>query len=776
MEGSCTPNEEIPHRLPGLVRVLCPIIISTLCVVQARANTRYFTPGNLVAVSDGTVREYTPSGIEIQNILILYPEAERVSEIVRDIIVYANGNLGTYNGTFNPFLSTFAPDSGTWWQPTCSGWSTVARPGYGGITSAGNFVYVTDMRTLGSVEAQAAGIIRFDIRDFSCERFVPEFEFIDLTVGQDGLLYGFTDARSLRVYDPADMTFLRSIRLLPADHRAVAVNKDGDVFTAAANGLIFHLDGTDGTVLKGSLNVGGTLADIDLSVDGRIVVASAEGDVVLTSEELVSFSSFKGGTFVAWVPPYERTEMRFSLTGGSFSLRTDGTGREVSAGYAEVDPLPFHSTPVGLAILGYRPDGILLSESEWLAAEPVTAGRIYTEIGGGSSTGIAMVNPNSQVASINFHFTDRNGVDLGVGTMDLPGGAQVIGFLGEAPFPIDAGIFEGTFTFRSSLPVAVGALRGVTNGRSEFLATTVPVTSLTGARTRSVVVPHFAQGAGWTSDLVLLNPSESSIEGSVRFFEQGPDLAPARVAPVVLDGQFGVEFEYLVPPRSVRRMKMSGSALTARVGSIEISPSSFQIVPSSFVILRYRPGDFTISETVLESSPIARAFRMYAEVSGQAGQIGSTRSAIAVTNLAEGAATLTYELLGLNGVPLGMIGQSTVPGRGQLAVFLDQVPGLENLPLPFVGVLRVTTSAGEGMVLAALRGKINERRDFLLTATPAVVERSFEPRTDAFLPVLAVGGGYSTEFILFSGSRNQTTSGTLRFRSATGAPQSVRIP
>ncbi len=761
---------------PTFIRILGLILFPALFIVSAPATTRHFTPGNLLAVSDGVVREYTPAGVETQNMLILYPEAASAREVVRDIVVYGNGHLGTYNGTFEPFLSTLAPDTATWWQPICSGWSTVDRPGYGGIATLGNFVYVSDMRTFGSIEQRASGIVRFDIRDFSCTRFAPESEFIDLTIGQDGLLYGFTDARALRVYNPADMTFLKSIRLVPADHRAVAVNRDGDVFTAAANGRIFHLDGTDGTVVKNSLNVGGILADIDLSSEGLIVVASAEGDVVLTSEELGAFTSFKGGTFVAWVPPYERTEMMFSVPAGSFSLLTDGGSSRVSAGYASVEPLPFHSAPSGFAILGHRQDGILVSESELVASGPVTGGRIFAELGGGSRTGVSVANPNSETATIDFHFTDWNGVDLGAGSVDIPGGAQVVRFLGEDPFLIERGLFAGTFTFRSSVPVTVGAIRGFTNERSEFLATTIPVTGLVGARTRTVVIPHFAQGGGWTSDLVLLNSSDNAIRGSVRFLGQGTPLAPAGEISVILDGQSGDEFEYSVPPRSVRRMRMLGPASPTRTGSVQISPATLEIAPAAFIILSYRPGDFTISETVLEASPLSPAFRMYAEVSGQEGQAGSTRTAIAVANLAPGPATLAFELLSTDGVPLGLVGSATVPGRGQLAVFLNQVRGLEALPLPFRGVLRITTSEGEGIAVAALRGRINERRDFLLVATPARVEGTFELRTDVFLPLLVVGGGYSTEFILFAGSRNQTTSGTLRFLSATGAPQTVRVP
>ena len=253
------------------------------------------TPGNILAVSGDVVREYTPLGVEVQSIRIPYPEDASRTEFLRDIVVDREGNIEGFNGTFRPFLSTVAPDSGTRQQPQCSGWSTVNNPTYGGIATWQNYVYVSDMRTLNTPEAGAAGVVRFDLRDSSCQRSADSAELVDVAVGLDGLLYGLTRTQLVKVYDPQTLALIRNVPLRAADHRAIAVNRVGDIFSATGNGIIYRLDGNDARSTLDSLSVAGTLGDIDLSSTGGIVLASVEGTVIVTDEALAQASAFEGG-------------------------------------------------------------------------------------------------------------------------------------------------------------------------------------------------------------------------------------------------------------------------------------------------------------------------------------------------------------------------------------------------------------------------------------------------------------------------------------------------
>ena len=112
---------------------------------------------------------------------------------------------------------------------------------------------------------------------------------------------------------------------------------------------------------------------------------------------------------------------------------------------------------------------------------------------------------------------------------------------------------NGTFTFTSSIPVSVIALRGFTNERSEFLLTTLPVAPLTATSEDTIYLPHFVDGAGWTTQVILVNTTDETIAGTVQFLGQGSDTTPAEPVTLTLDdGQIGSEFAYAVPPRSSR--------------------------------------------------------------------------------------------------------------------------------------------------------------------------------------------------------------------------------
>src|SRR5439155_16367468 len=130
-------------------------------------------------------------------------------------------------------------------------------------------------------------------------------------------------------------------------------------------------------------------------------------------------------------------------------------------------------TPSGLAILGLRQNNVLVSEAGVPASPLIQSGRIYAEINGPVDTGLAIANPNNQPAALSFFFTDSNG-NLNYGSATIPVNGQIARFLNEPPFNSPSSL-SGTFTFNSSVPVAVIALRGLVNERDEFLITTLPV-------------------------------------------------------------------------------------------------------------------------------------------------------------------------------------------------------------------------------------------------------------------------------------------------------------
>jgi hypothetical protein len=120
------------------------------------------------------------------------------------------------------------------------------------------------------------------------------------------------------------------------------------------------------------------------------------------------------------------------------------------------------------------------------------------------NAGLVIENPNSQPANISFSLTDVNGGNSGPGDVVIPAGGQIAAFLDQSPFKLNRSAL-GTFTFSSDLPIAVAALRGLTNKCSEFLMTALSVVGLTKSTSETIVVPQFADCGGWTTEIMLVN-------------------------------------------------------------------------------------------------------------------------------------------------------------------------------------------------------------------------------------------------------------------------------
>ena len=109
----------------------------------------------------------------------------------------------------------------------------------------------------------------------------------------------------------------------------------------------------------------------------------------------------------------------------------------------------------------------------------------------------------------------------------------------------------------------------------------------------------------------------------------------------------------------------------------------------------------------------------------------------------------------------------------RLTGVLTELPGLQSLSLPVQGLLRITSTSPIAVV--GLRSRTNERGDFLITTTPPVAEDEPASTTEMVFPHIVEGGGYTTQFILFSGKPGQASAGTLRFLSQSGQPLNLNI-
>ncbi len=218
------------------------------------------------------------------------------------------------------------------------------------------------------------------------------------------------------------------------------------------------------------------------------------------------------------------SSVNYSLVdrGGTTFSTTGGVGA-VTVGYARVQPGGSTAAPAGVAIFGYRANGVLVTEAGVPAMQAMLSGRTYAEVNGPINTGLAFANPNSFPVTISFYFTTQAGANSNQSSFVLDAGAQTAKFIDQAPFSVGT-TFSGTFTFNASAPVGVISLRGFTNERSEFTITTQTVATTTAPSTTPLVMAHFADGAGWKTQVILVNSSDNLISGNVQFYGEGSVL------------------------------------------------------------------------------------------------------------------------------------------------------------------------------------------------------------------------------------------------------------
>ncbi len=291
-------------RCPKL-RIADLVLVLLVGTVAVNARASELTPGNiLVSVSssiDRTLREYTPGGALIQSTAVPYPVSPIPGgEKLRDVVVTPAGLPAIYNGTFSPYMTLWDPAADTYTHTTYEGWSTYNLDSYGGIAAWGDYVYASD------VDAQS-GLVRFNTADGTAGHFYDLQELVDVTVGFDGLLYAMHEVGGVVfVIDPETMATVRGFTLnRPCN--GIAVDGDGNVFGASGDGNIYKFS-PYGALLDTLDPNEGSLIDIDVDAQGRLVVGTRLGWVLMTDNTLSSFTIFQASTnfdsvFVSFTTP-----------------------------------------------------------------------------------------------------------------------------------------------------------------------------------------------------------------------------------------------------------------------------------------------------------------------------------------------------------------------------------------------------------------------------------------------------------------------------------------
>jgi len=462
--------------------------------------------------------------------------------------------------------------------------------------------------------------------------------------------------------------------------------------------------------------------------------------------------------------------VRYSIPAqGAQQWITTDAAAPMAVGYGRLQPdLGGNSALAGVVIFSHYSGDVLVSQTSVPMSAPIQSGRVYAEISGPINAGVAFVNPNDEDATISFSFVDSAGRDISSGLFFLGAKQQFSGFLTEAPFNL-RGNLEGTFTFTSTQYVSVIALRGLINERNEFLMTTLPVVSGNG-NTTSTLVPHFAVGGGWTTKLVLMNPTNTTLAGKLEFMDSGAPAAAASPLTVVANGvMMSSGWNYVIPARGITRLTLSSVDGDLKAGSVRLTSADINSTPAGVAIFSFAAGGITVSEAGVPIDKAGSSFRVYAESSGIPGAIGSFQTGVALANTTAYPVVANFELKPLDATGTPLTGSVTIPAGGQIARFLKEL--IPNTPDTFKGVLAVRTTGSVGAI--GLRLTTNARGDYLVTTIPVATETEQTTTEPQIFPHVVAGGGYTTEIIIMSRQSVQAGAGELTFSGKGGSPLSI---
>ncbi len=224
----------------------------------------------------------------------------------------------------------------------------------------------------------------------------------------------------------------------------------------------------------------------------------------------------------------------------------------VKAGYAVVTPA---SSGTGLVVFETfgQSHGSDVYQAGVLPSDMATHSVMFVNTSDRLSRnlGIAFTNPSSSPATVTLTLRDENGTIMATNILSLEGRHQTARFVTEL-FSVHKSLLHdltGTVDIQSDNPIAVVGLRFRGQNFSTLpvvrlsVPAPVPVISKDVGGPDAVILPQFAVGGGWASEIVIVNTSGNAITVRVDLFDSSGQPLVAN-----LNGQSSSSFQGLVVP------------------------------------------------------------------------------------------------------------------------------------------------------------------------------------------------------------------------------------
>jgi hypothetical protein len=238
-------------------------------------------------------------------------------------------------------------------------------------------------------------------------------------------------------------------------------------------------------------------------------------------------------------------------------------GGPIQTGYGVVTPVTAGTggTTSGLVVFetfGLRNNGNGTTQAGVLPPNLTTNAVLFVDDSGrlSKSLGVAVANPNSSNVNLTMTLRKNDGTQLATTTVNVPSHHQVSKFVtdlfaNQSAVPSDiTGTLVITSAGSSNLPVSAIGLRFRGANFS-----TIPVTDLSGntgalpsiaagvGGAGAVLLPQFAAGGGWATEIVMLNTGVSALTVRVDLFQ-----ADGTALKASLNGTTASSFTNLIIP------------------------------------------------------------------------------------------------------------------------------------------------------------------------------------------------------------------------------------
>jgi spore coat protein CotH len=207
---------------------------------------------------------------------------------------------------------------------------------------------------------------------------------------------------------------------------------------------------------------------------------------------------------------------------GILVFETDGSPAGINVGSAQAIPDSGSIAPSGACLYRLIDKGVVVSESGSPAAVATTHARIYVDQSSGHDTGVALAALDGEGFKVTLQAYQTDGVTSAGGgseEIDLAGNGHAATFTAYLISDLPEN-FTGVLDIQAPKPFAALTIRSFKNTRNEFLVTTFPTADMTATISSPVVFPQIADGAGYSTQFVLINAGEDS-DATISVFSNG---------------------------------------------------------------------------------------------------------------------------------------------------------------------------------------------------------------------------------------------------------------